>query len=184
MRVKRSVHTVLGEDDLTVLLLDFRTLYHIRQMAFGIGRTNTTAHCSVLAEGIAYTVTHHTVFALRSFHRTQIVCEHLEGLFSVEIIGIDDCKRLFDQILTHEHCVVRTPWFSAFGVVSATFRHFVNRLKAHFTGHLVSILGQYFLTKISLEILTDHEHDFTKPCTQCVKHTVVHDGLTIGSQTI
>ena len=67
MRVERRINIVLGEDDGAVLILYLCALYDICQQTIGVGCTNATAYCAVLAEGVGYAVTDHAVFAFLAF---------------------------------------------------------------------------------------------------------------------
>ena len=141
MRIKRCIYITFREDDRTVLLFNLRTLYNIGQMTFCIGSTNATTDRTVLTQCVTYTITYHAVFTLLAFHRTQEVRQHLVRLFAVEVVGIDNRKGFFDQITTHQHSVIRTPWFGTLWVVGTACRHFVNRLEANLTLYFALVFG-------------------------------------------
>ena len=184
MGIQRRIYIPFSEDDGTVLILDLRALNDVGEVTFCIGSTYTTADRTVLAEGIANTIADHAVLALLAFYRAKEVRKYLVRLFTIEIIGIDDGKGFFNQVLTHQHGVVGTPGFRALGVIRAAFRHFVHRLEAELALYLTLIFAQHDAAEIIFKILTDHKDDLTKACAQSVIHTVIKDGFAVGTETV
>ena len=184
VRIQRCIYPILGEDDGAVLILDLRALHDVGEQTLLVGCTDTAADGSVLAEGVAYAVADHAVLSFLALYRTEEVCQHLVGLFAVEVIGIDDRKGFVDQFTSHEHSVVGTPGFGALRIIGASGRHFVHRLEAQFALHFAFVLAEYDTAKIVFEILTDNKYNLTKSCAQRVVHAVIKDCFTVRSETV
>ena len=162
MLVEREVLAVLGKDDLPVLALDVRALYYIGQAAVVVSLANATANRSVLAQGVAYAIADHAILVLLAFHAHEELGKHLKTLLAVEVVGIDDSKRLANHILAHQYGVVGAPGFGALGIVGATGRHFVEALEAYFAGHFVGIFGNNNAAEILLKVLADNKNDLSE----------------------
>ena len=170
--------------DMSILVLNRCTFYHIGQEVVGICATYAAAHTTVLAEGIAYAITCHAVFALFSLNLIEELSHYLKGLFAVEVISIDDHKWLIDTTFSHQNGMVSTPRFGALWVACKALWQVVNALEANFALYVVSILAENDITEVLFKILADDKYHLAKTSTHSVKHAIVHDGFTIRSEAI
>ena len=110
--------------------------------------------------------------------------QYLIRLLSVEVIGVDDSERLFDEVFTHEYGVVGTPRFAALRVVAASCRYFIDRLETDLALYFTFVLTQYDAAEIILEVLADDKHDLAKTCAKRIIDTVVQDSLAVRAQAV
>jgi len=101
---------------------------HASQQPVGIHLTHAARHCPVIAECVFEAVTHHAVFPFGALKGAQVVGNHLESVPAIEIVGVDDGKRLMNHVLGHQDGVVCAPGlFASFGHREA-FGQFVQLL--------------------------------------------------------
>ena len=79
-------------------------------MALGVLRADATCHGTILREGVAHAETYHRILVSGTLGEVgQILTDDHEGIAVVEVVAVDDTERLLDDILTHEHRMVRAP---------------------------------------------------------------------------
>ena len=72
---------------------------------------------------------------------------------------------------------------TAFGNVEALGQG-IKALETELTGYVSLILGEDLGTELLLEILTDYSYDLAESGLDGIVDTIIHDGLSIGAQTI
>ena len=154
-------------------------------MSVFVGRTDTASYCTTFTQGISNTESYHTICILSSFRKfRQEFTDYGKTVTSVEVVSIDYGKRFTDHFLTHQHCMVCTPWFYTFSRTSKSFRKLVDALKYYFYWNMVFVLADDFLTEIFFKIFSDYEYNLSKSATDSIKNGIVHNCFTIGSQTV
>ena len=86
-------------------------------MALLVVGADATGNGAVLAQGVAHTEAYHSILVLRTVLQPSKELSDLhEGIAAVEVVAVDDAERLFNNVLAHEHGVVRAPRLhTAFG---------------------------------------------------------------------
>ena len=149
-----------------------------------LGIAHATCHRTVFRHCIAYSETNHTIVALAVTRTAEFLGYHLKSIAAIEVVGIDDGKRLIDHTLAHKNRVVRTPRLCTVGRAGKSFRQSVGRLKHDLHRHMTLIFGNDLFTKILLEILSDDKHYFSESRFNGIIDRVVHDGFSIGAKRI
>src|SRR5699024_7481372 len=153
--------------------LDCSAFYHFSQIAFRICLTNATSHRSAFRKRIAYTVTYHTIVVLFTVHLRQFGTQYSKAVASVEVVSIDNGKRFFDDVFTHQDSMVGSPGFYAVGRASEAFGQVVQCLEYEFHRNMIFVFTQNLFTEILLKIFTDNEYYFTKSTTNGVVNRIV-----------
>ena len=104
-------------------------------------RADATGHGAVLTQRVAYAEAHHGILVLGTLGQVgQELANDLEGVAVVEVVAVDDAERLLDDVLTHQHGVVRAPrLLAAFGH-SEALGQCVECLEAQLALHLTFVL--------------------------------------------
>ena len=149
-------------------------------MALLVVGAYTTGNGTILRQCIAYAEAHHGIFILRTFGQVAQELANLhKGVASVEVVAVDDTEGLFDNVLAHEHGMVRSPWLlAAFGYGKA-LRQSIECLEAEFAGHLSLVLGKYLCAELLFKVLTDDPYDLAESGLYGIVDRVVHDCLTV-----
>ena len=147
--------------------------------------THATSHATVLAQCVAATETNHCIFVFAAFRKVaQIFSDGLESIATIEVIAVDHAERLLDDILTHQHCMVRTPRFLTTFWALETFRESIDALEAKLTRNSALIFGKNLCAELLFEILADDPDDFSESCLNGIINTIIHDSLAVWAQTI
>ena len=146
---------------------------------------DAAAHGAALAQGVIYAEAHHGILAGAAFGQfAQELSHHLEGVAVVEVIAIEHSKRLLDDILAHEDCVVRAPGLlAAFGNGEA-FGQSVEALEAEFAGDVTLVLGEDLCAELLFEVVADDPYYFAKAGLNSVVDAIVHDALTLRAECV
>ena len=171
--------------DLAVDGVNLGALHDVLEVAVGIGVAHAACHAAILRERVAHAEAHHGILALAAFGEVgQELADGHEGVAVVEVVAVDDTEGLLDDVLTHQHGVVRTPGlYAAFRNLEACGQ-VVEGLEAELTGHVAFVLLQNLVAELVFEVATDDPHDFAKASLNGIVDGVVHDGFTIGAERI
>ena len=60
----------------------------------------------------------------------------------------------------------------------------VEALEDEFCGYMSLIFTEDFVTEVLFKVFSDNEYDFSESSLDSVVDRIVHDGFTIGSQTV
>ena len=150
-----------------------------------VGGADAAADGTALAQRVTYAEAYHRIDILRAFGQIgQELAHYLEGVATVEVVAVDDGKRFLDGILAHHDGVVCSPGFrTAFGAGEA-FGQGVERLEYKFAGDVSFILGEDFLAEVLFEVFADNEDEFAESGLDGVVDGVIHDGFTVGTQSV
>ena len=114
-----------------------------------------------------------------------MVADHLEGVASVEVVGVDDGKRLVDGLLGHQDGVVGAPGFlAAFGHLEA-FGQIVQLLEhiLHLDA-VAEMLGVDFRFELLLKAVADNKDHFAESGADGVVDRIVHDDFAVGAYAV
>ena len=178
------IYTINRIENAVFFALDRGTLYYVGQITSSIRFAYTTAYRTMFAQRIAYAITYHAILVLLTCYLVEEFRQYFKRLLTIEIVGIDYCKRLFDQVLTHQYCMVRAPRLGALRIVGIPFRNVVNSLETNLTRHFALVLCQDYTLKIVSKIFANNEYNLTESCTKCIENGIIHNGLPIRAQTI
>ena len=114
-----------------------------------------------------------------------MVGHHLEGVAAIEVVGVDDGKRLVDDLLGHQDRVVGTPGLLASFGHRKAFGQVVEFLVDVFHLYLaVPAFAIEDLAEILVEAVTYDKDDFAESSTDGVGDGVVEDGLTVRTDSV
>ena len=109
-----------------------------------------------------------------------MVGHHLEGVATVEVVGVDDGEGLVDHLLGHEDGVVGAPRLLAPRRHAEARRQLVELLVDVLHGDAATVaLGVDVGTEGLVEGVTDDEDHLAEAGTDGVLHAVVEDGLAV-----
>ena len=119
------------------------------------------------------------------------VAKYPEGFLAIEVVAVDDCERLVDNILCHEHGVGSAPGFHPFGIDIVSGRDLVQFLgyEHEFQGLAVdgldvAVLCLDMFFHVGLEVFAHNVYDFAESCFHCVVDGIVDYGFTVGAEAV
>ena len=169
---------------LVALAFNAVTFHHIHQIAFAVNLAEAAAHTAVFAQSVLHHETNHAVAVMLALYRAQETGQLLKALLAVEVVSIDNAKRLIYHLLAHHQSVVGAPGFGAVLVHLYALGYLVDCLEHHIHVNMVAVFGQNLLAEIILKVVADYENNLSKACTHSVKHAVIHYCLPVRAETI
>ena len=81
-------------------------------MSFCIGRAEAACYGTILAQGVSYAESNHSILVFSTFRQfAKELSDDHKGVAIIEVIAVDDTEWFFDNILTHQYGMIGTPWF-------------------------------------------------------------------------
>ena len=97
--------------NLTLDTHNLGALYTSSQVLVLILRADTTSHGTILAQGVTYAETYHSILVGATLWKLrEELADNHEAVTVVEVIAVDNAEWLLDDVLSHQHCMVCTPW--------------------------------------------------------------------------
>ena len=170
----------------TVVTFNLGTLHHSgKKVCSIVGFADTAANGTALGKGVAYAETYHGIFAGRAFGKfTEELGHHLEGIAVVEVVAIENCKRLLDDFLAHHHGMVRSPGLSAAFGNSKSLRKCIECLETEVAGHMTLVARKNLFTELLLEIAADDPDNLAETGLNGIEDTIVHDALSLRTEGV
>jgi hypothetical protein len=140
--------------NLTIDTHDLGTLYTSCQVLVLVLRADTTSYCTVLAQGVAYAETYHSILVGATLWKLrEELADNHEAVTVVEVIAVDYAERLLDNVLCHQHCVVGTPWLLATLWYAESFRECIQRLEAKLCWDMALVVGVFYRFQTGKQLL-------------------------------
>ena len=164
---------------------DGGALRHADKESLSVGLTHAAADGAVLREGVFQTVAHHAVAAAHALEGAQVVGHDLEGVATVEVVGIDDGERLVDELLGHEDGVVGPPGLLAtFGDGEAGGQAVELLIGVLHLDAVSVVLGIDARLELLLKGVADDEDHLAEAGADGVFNAVVEDDFPVGAEAV
>ena len=163
-----------------------RALYDTsKQVRLLVVLADAATNCAAFAQSVIYAEAHHGVLAFAAFGKfAEELRHHAERVTIVEVVAVENCKGLLDDVFTHHNSVVGAPrLLTSFGYCEAFWQR-VEALEAQFAGNVALILRQNLRAELLLEVVTDDPHDLSKASLNSVVYAVIHDALALRTERI
>ena len=119
----------------------------------------TTAYCTTVRKSVAYAETNHSILSCATFWKFRKPLAHnLECVTIVEVIAVQNGKRLVNYTFAHHQGVVSTPRLSTTFGACETFGQCVEGLEYEFARNVTFIFRQYNATEVFFKVLADYEY--------------------------
>ena len=138
----------------------------------------------MLRQGVGQQIAHHGKLGLARLRLLQEFRHSLEAVLAVEIVGVDDGKRLMDSVFGYQDGMGGAVRFHTLRVDREAFGNGVQLLKYIAGVNLFGIFAEDEFLEILFHASADDKHHAAIAGIDGILNRVVHDGFTVGTEVV